>query len=49
MPWITEDSGKRMLTWGVCEQPWSAGDLLMLRKAEAGRTSPAQDYPLTTP
>ena len=31
-----EDGGKRTLTWGVCEQPWSAGHMLMLRISRSG-------------
>ena len=26
-----KDGGTRLLTWGACSQPWSGGDLLMLR------------------
>ena len=29
------DAGELTLTWGVCEQPWSAGDLLMLRISQS--------------
>ena len=29
------DGGKRTLTWGVCAQPWSAGDMLMLRISQS--------------
>ena len=28
------DDGTTTLTWGVCEQPWEDGDLLMLRIAD---------------
>ncbi len=32
---VAEEGGTRALTWGVCEQPWSDGDLLMLRISES--------------
>ena len=28
---VTEQDNTKSLTWGVCKQPWKAGDLLMLR------------------
>ena len=28
---VTEQDNSKSLTWGVCKQPWKAGDLLMLR------------------
>ena len=31
-----EDGGTSALSWGVCEQPWQSGDLLMLRINESG-------------
>ena len=31
-----EDGEEGMLTWGVCERPWSAGDMLMLRINRSG-------------
>ena len=30
---VTDDDGRQSLVWGVCSQPWQAGDLLMLRIA----------------
>ena len=32
------DDGGQALVWGVCDQPWSAGDQLMLRISESGET-----------
>ena len=32
----TTKGGGNALTWGVCEQPWRDGDLLMLRISESG-------------
>ena len=34
---VTEEDGIATLTWGVCEQPWEEGDLLMLRIADGIR------------
>ena len=31
----TTEGGGQALTWGVCEQPWQDGDLLMLRISES--------------
>ena len=31
-----DDGGTRALSWGVCEQPWANGDLLMLRISASG-------------
>ena len=28
---VMSDNGAQTLVWGVCNQPWKAGDLLMLR------------------
>ena len=30
---VVDDDDVATLAWGVCEQPWQAGDLLMLRMA----------------
>ena len=56
---VTEQDNIKSLTWGVCKQPWKAGDLLMLRISEsdgeaAGATSdesclPATSTPTATP
>ena len=32
---VTEQDNTKSLTWGVCKQPWKAGDLLMLRISES--------------
>ena len=33
---VATDAGGQALVWGVCGQPWSDGDLLMLRISESG-------------
>ncbi|MXY45493.1 MAG: hypothetical protein F4Y44_00605 [Chloroflexi bacterium] len=32
---VEDTDGNRTLVWGVCEQPWNDGDLLMLRISES--------------
>ena len=49
---VTEQDNIKSLTWGVCKQPWKAGDLLMLRISEsdgdvAGATSDESCLPTT--
>ena len=35
---LSTDAGGQALVWGVCDQPWAAGDLLMLRISDSGDT-----------
>ena len=49
---VTEQDNTKSLTWGVCKQPWKAGDLLMLRISEsdgdvADATNDAECLPAT--